>query len=69
MFVIFIWEHLHLVTDNHTGRRVMANTIIIERDTKLPVSVTKRYTTIHEGQEELNVMLHKARDQKITKNL
>ena len=49
----FYMGTLAYVTDNHTGRRVVANTIIIERDTKLPVSVTKRYTTIHEGQEEL----------------
>ena len=49
----FYMGTLAYVTDNHTGRRVVANTIIIERDTKLPVSVTKRYTTIAEGQEEL----------------
>ena len=49
----FYMGTLAYVTDSHTGRRVVANTIIIERDTKLPVSVTKRYTTISEGQEEL----------------
>jgi len=49
----FYMGTLAVINDNHTGRRVVANTIIIERDTKLPVSVTKRYTTVHEGQEEL----------------
>ena len=44
---------LAYVTDSHTNRKVVANTIIIERDAKLPVSVTKRYTTISEGQVEL----------------
>src|SRR5210317_236891 len=49
----FYMGTLAYITNSHTGRRVVANTIIIERDTKLPVSVTKRYTTISEGQEEL----------------
>ena len=49
----FYMGTLALVTDSYTNRRVTANTIIIERDSKLPVSVTKRYTTVHEGQEEL----------------
>ena len=45
---------LALVTDPNTNRQVMANTTIIKRDTKLPASVTKRYYTIHEGQEEID---------------
>tara|TARA_B100001093_G_scaffold510831_1_gene577486 strand:- start:409 stop:1296 length:888 start_codon:yes stop_codon:yes gene_type:complete len=49
----FYMGTLALVTDSYTNRRVTANTIIIERDSKLPVSVTKRYTTVGEGQEEL----------------
>ncbi len=39
--------------DHLTNRDVIANTIIIERDSKLPVSITKRLYTIHEGQETL----------------
>ncbi len=49
----FYMGTLAYVTDIHTGKSVVGNTIIIERDTKLPVSVTKRYTTVNEGQEEL----------------
>ena len=44
---------LAYVIDPLTNRKLVANTIIIERDAKLPVSVTKRYTTIVEGQEQL----------------
>jgi len=44
---------LAFVTDPNTNRKVLANTTIIERDTKLPVSKTKKYYTIYEGQEEL----------------
>ena len=50
----FYMGTLAVVMDPLTNRQVMANTIIIERDQKLPVSVTKRYTTIHEGQEEID---------------
>ena len=49
----FYMGTLAYVTDPLTNRKVVANTIIIERDAKLPVSVTKRYTTIVEGQEQL----------------
>ena len=49
----FYMGTLAYVTDPLTNRKVLANTIIIERDAKLPVSVTKRYTTIVEGQEQL----------------
>jgi len=50
----FYMGTLALVTDPNTNRQVMANTTIIKRDTKLPASVTKRYYTIHEGQEEID---------------
>ena len=50
----FYMGTLALVTDPNTSRQVMANTTIIKRDTKLPASVTKRYYTIHEGQEEID---------------
>ena len=46
----FYMGTLAVINDHHTGRRVVANTIIIERDTKLPVSVTKIYTTVTQGQ-------------------
>ena len=49
----FYMGTLALIHDPLTKRQVMANTIIIERDQKLPVSITKRYTTLHEGQEEI----------------
>ena len=49
----FYMGTLALIHDPLTKRQVMANTIIIERDQKLPVSITKRYTTIYEGQEEI----------------
>ena len=49
----FYMGTLAVITDPLTNRKGVANTIIIERDAKLPVSVTKRYTTIYEGQEEL----------------
>ena len=49
----FYMGTLAYVTDPLTNRKEVANTIIIERDAKLPVSVTKRYTTIVEGQEQL----------------
>ncbi len=49
----FYMGTLAYVTDSLTNRKVVANTIIIDRDAKLPVSVTKRYTTIVEGQEQL----------------
>ena len=49
----FYMGTLAYVTDPLTNRKVVANTIIIDRDAKLPVSVTKRYTTIVEGQEQL----------------
>ncbi len=49
----FYMGTLALIHDRLTNRQVMANTIIIERDQKLPISVTKRYTTIYEGQEEI----------------
>jgi molecular chaperone DnaK len=44
---------LAVVRDSITQREILANTIIIERDSKLPVSVTKRYTTREEGQEAI----------------
>ena len=50
----FFMGTLALVNDPNTNRQVMANTTIIKRDTKLPASVTKRYFTIHEGQEEID---------------
>ena len=49
----FYMGTLAYVIDPLTNRKVVANTIIIDRDAKLPVSVTKRYTTIVEGQERL----------------
>ena len=49
----FYMGTLAYVTDSLTNRKVLANTIIIDTDAKLPVSVTKRYTTIVEGQEQL----------------
>ena len=49
----FYMGTLAVVRDNLTNRDIVANTIIIERDSKLPVSVTKRLYTIHEGQEAL----------------
>jgi len=49
----FYMGTLAYVTDPLTNRKMVANTIIIDRDAKLPVSVTKRYTTIVEGQEQL----------------
>ena len=42
------------INDPITRNKVVANTIIIERDSKLPVSVTKRYATTHEGQEYID---------------
>ena len=48
----------------------MANTIIIERDTKLlDFNVTKRYTTIHEGQEELECNVTQSEGPEDNKNL
>jgi len=38
------------VTDPRTGRETVANSIIIKRDAKLPVSVTQRYYTLYENQ-------------------
>ena len=49
----FYMGTLALVRDHLTNRDVIANTIIIERDSKLPVSITKRLYTIYEGQETL----------------
>ncbi len=49
----FYMGTLAYVTDPLTNRKVLVNTIIIDRDAKLPVSVTKRYATIVEGQEQL----------------
>ncbi len=49
----FYMGTLALVRDHFTNRDVIANTIIIERDSKLPVSITKRLYTVHEGQETL----------------
>jgi len=49
----FYMGTLALVRDHLTNREVIANTIIIERDSKLPVSITKRLYTVHEGQEAL----------------
>ncbi len=50
----FYMGTLAYVTDPLTNRKAVANTIIIDRDAKLPVSVTKRYTTIV---ELINVLL------------
>ena len=50
----FYMGTLAVVTDPNTNREVIANTTIIERDSKLPVSVTKRYFTRFEGQEEID---------------
>ena len=49
----FYMGTLAVIPDPLTNRQVVANTIIIERDQKLPVSVTKRYTTMHENQVEI----------------
>ena len=49
----FYMGTLAVIPDPLTNRQVVANTIIIERDQKLPVSVTKRYTTMHENQQEI----------------
>ena len=49
----FYMGTLALVRDHLTNREVIANTIIIERDSKLPVSITKRLYTVYEGQETL----------------
>ena len=49
----FYMGTLAVISDPLTNRQVVANTIIIERDQKLPVSVTKRYTTMHENQQEI----------------
>ena len=49
----FYMGTLAVVRDHLTNRDVVANTIIIERDSKLPVSITKRMYTIYEGQETL----------------
>ena len=49
----FYMGTLAVVRDHLTNRDVIANTIIIERDSKLPVSITKRLYTIYEGQETL----------------
>jgi molecular chaperone DnaK (HSP70) len=49
----FYMGTLAVVRDSITQREILANTIIIERDSKLPVSVTKRYTTREEGQEAI----------------
>ena len=49
----FYMGTLAYVDDPLTNRKMLSNTIIIDRDAKLPVSVTKRYTTIVEGQEQL----------------
>jgi len=38
------------ITDPRTGRNTVANSIIIKRDAKLPVSVTQRYYTVFENQ-------------------
>lgn len=46
----FYMGTLAVVRDSITQREVVANTIVIERDSKLPVSVTKRYTTRQENQ-------------------
>jgi len=37
-------------TDPRTDRKIVANSIIIKRDAKLPVSVTQRYYTVFENQ-------------------
>ena len=42
------------VADPRTGQQVVMNTIIINRDAKLPVSVTKRYVTIYENQTAID---------------
>ena len=49
----FYMGTLAVIPDPLTNRQVVANTIIIERDQKLPVSVTKRYTTMYENQQEI----------------
>ena len=49
----FYMGTLSVVRDHLTNRDVIANTIIIERDSKLPISITKRFFTIYEGQEAL----------------
>ena len=49
----FYMGTLAVIPDPLTNRQVVANTIIIERDQKLPVSVTKRYTTMYENQVEI----------------
>lgn len=49
----FFMGTLAVVTDSLTNRRVVGNTIIIERDQKLPISVTKRYITLYDNQEEI----------------
>ena len=40
--------------DPRTGRKTVANSIIIKRDAKLPVSVTQRYYTVFENQVGLD---------------
>ena len=50
----FYMGTLAQINDPITRNKVVANTIIIERDSKLPVSVTKRYATTHEGQEYID---------------
>ena len=42
------------VADPRTGQQVVMNTIIINRDAKLPVSVTKRYVTLYENQTAID---------------
>ena len=49
----FYMGTLAVVRDSLTNRDIIANTIIIERDSKLPVSITKRLYTMYEGQETL----------------
>lgn len=44
---------LAVTTDQRTRRQVIYNSIIINRDEKLPISVTKSYFTIHENQTEI----------------
>jgi molecular chaperone DnaK len=44
---------LAITTDPRTRRQIVYNSIIINRDEKLPISVTKSYYTTHENQTEL----------------
>lgn len=53
---------LAITYDKDLQRESLSNSIIIDKNTSLPCSITKTFYTIHEGQEALNIRITQGED-------